>query len=62
MEPEPTVREQADEAMKKALAATGGARHAMLEEALRLHRLARAEELKNDPTNLLAPDRDGERD
>jgi hypothetical protein len=60
MATEHTLREQADVAMAKALAAKSSERYVLMEEALRLHRLARAEDLGNDPSNLLTPGPDGD--
>jgi hypothetical protein len=60
MDTELTLREQADAAMVEALAAERFERYALMEEALRLHRLAcAADELKHDPNNLLATDPEG---
>ena len=52
---ERSLLDQALEAIERALAARGSERQTMIEEAVRLHRLARAEALKSDPANLLAP-------
>lgn len=56
MGPERSLRDQATEAMQQAIAARGVERHRLMDEALRLHRLAVADELRRDPSNLLAPD------
>lgn len=52
---ERSLYDQAFDAMERALVAHGSERQSLVEEAVRLHRLARAEALKSDPANLLAP-------
>ena len=56
MDPERSLYDQAYQVLARALDADGLERQSLIEEALRLHRVARVEGLKDDPANLLAPE------